>query len=107
MAITAKNWRDYTALGNLSARWVFSNLPFVFFIFFLSLIYIANAHFSEKRVRQIQAMEKDIKELRWRYMQQKASVMVDSKQSEVTRMVEPLGLKSSNERTKRIIIPAR
>ena len=37
-------------------------------------------------------------------MQQKASVMVDSKQTEVTKMVEPYGLKSSNERTKRIII---
>ena len=107
MALTSKNWRDYTMVGNMSAQWVFGNLPFVFFIFFLSLIYIANAHFSEKRVRQIQSMEKDIKELRWRYMQQKASVMVDSKQSEVMKMVEPLGLKNSNERTKRIIVGAK
>jgi len=104
MALTAKNWKDYSMLGNMSAQWVFNNLPFVFFIFFLSLIYIANAHFSEKRVRQIQSMEKDIKELRWQYMQLKAQVMVDSKQTEVTKMVEPLGLKNSNERTKRIIV---
>ena len=104
MAITARNWKEYTLVGSISAQWVFNNLPFVFFIFFLSLIYIANAHFSEKRVRQIQTMEKEIKELRWKYMQQKASVMVDSKQTEVTKMVEPYGLKSSNERTKRIII---
>jgi hypothetical protein len=68
------------------------------------LIYIANSHFSERRVRRIQALEKEIKELRWNYMRDKAGVVIDSKQVEVAKSVEPLGLQNNNSRTKRIII---
>ncbi len=100
----ARPLKDYTHLGTMMSDWVFGNIPFVFFLFFLGLIYIANSNFADKQVRQIQLLEKDIKDLKWRYNGAKAEVMLSTKQSEIERRVEAFGLRASNQRTKRIII---
>ncbi len=96
--------KDYAHIGTLMSDWIFGNLPFVFFLFFLGLIYIANANFADKQVRKIQALEREIKDLKWQYNAAKAELMRESKQSEVEKIVEPYGLRASNQRTKRIII---
>lgn len=96
--------KDYAHVGTLMSDWIFGNLPFVFFLFFLGLIYIANANFADKQVRKIQALEREIKDLKWQYNAAKAELMRESKQSEVEKIVEPYGLRASNQRTKRIII---
>ena len=89
----ARTWLNYAAWGSLSAEWVFKNLVFVFFIGFLGLVYIANAHFAEKKVRQIQALQKEVKELRWEYMSLKSDIMYNYKLSEVSKKVEMKGLR--------------
>jgi hypothetical protein len=100
----ARPLKDYVHIGSILSDWIFGNLPFVFFLFFLGLIYIANANFADKQVRKIQTLEKEIKDLKWRYNAAKAELMFDTKQSEVERIVTPFGLRASNERTKRIIV---
>lgn len=100
----ARPLKDYAHVGTMISEWIFGNLPFVFFLFFLGLIYIANANFSDKQVRTIQTLEKDIKDLKWRYNAAKADLMYDTKQSEIEKIVQPYGLRASNDRTKRIII---
>ena len=100
----ARPIKDYIHIGPILSEWVFGNLPFVFFLFFIGLIYIANANFADKQGRKIQTMEKDLKDLKWRYNAAKAEVMFSTKQSEVEDLVQPFGLKSSNSRTKRIIV---
>ena len=100
----ARPLKDYVHIGSILSDWIFGNLPFVFFLFFLGLIYIANANFADKQVRKIQTLEKEIKDLKWRYNASKAELMFDTKQSEVERIVTPFGLRASNQRTKRIIV---
>ncbi len=100
----ARPLKDYVHIGSILSDWIFGNLPFVFFLFFLGLIYIANANFADKQVRKIQTLEKEIKDLKWRYNAAKAELMFDTKQSEVERIVTPFGLRASNQRTKRIIV---
>jgi Bacteriodetes cell division protein (FtsL-like) len=97
-------WVEYSQVGSMASNWIFGNLSYVFFVFFLLLIYIANALNSERKIRQIQRLEKEIKELRWQYMSAKADLMLESKQSEVLKSVEPLGLNTNNARRKRIIV---
>ena len=80
-------------LGTLSAELLFKNLLFVLFISLLGLIYIANAHFAEKKVRQIQSMQREVKQLRWEYMTLKSENMYNSKLSEVRKNAENDGLK--------------
>ena len=100
----ARPIKDYVHIGPMLSEWIFGNLPFVFFLFFLGLVYIANANFADKQGRKIQTMEKDMKDLKWRYNAAKAEVMFSTKQSEVEEKVNAFGLKSSNQRTKRIIV---
>ena len=57
-----KSFKEYTELGNISAELVFKNLPFVLFLSFIAMVYIANAHYSEKKVRQIQQLQSELKQ---------------------------------------------
>ncbi len=91
---------DYLALGQVSSEWILKNFPFVLFLVFLTIIYIANAHYSEKKIRQIQSLQNEVRELRWEYMSLKANLMFSAKQSEVTKAVAPLGLKPMKGRPK-------
>src|SRR5258706_16369170 len=99
-----KNWL-YESLD--LSRWVhhqtvIRNLPFIFFLATIGIIYIYNAHYMEKNVREIDQIEKQLNELRWEYMTTKSQLEYLSKQSEVARMVEPAGLKELREPPKKI-----
>lgn len=72
-----------------------NNLPLVFLIAVLGIVHVANNHRIEKKVREINKLEKELKELRWMYMTTKSDLMFKSKQSEVASMVEDLGLEES------------
>lgn len=72
-----------------------NNLPLVFLIAALGILHVANNHRIEKKVRQINSLEQELKELRWMYMTTKSDLMFKSKQSEVAVMVEDLGLEES------------
>lgn len=72
-----------------------NNLPLVFLIAVLGILHVANNHRIEKKVREINSLEKELKELRWMYMTTKSDLMFKSKQSEVAKMVEELGLEES------------
>ncbi len=99
-----KSIKEYAALGNISAELIFKNLPYVLFLSFLAMIYIANAHFSEKKVREIQNLQTELKQLRWQYMSLKSELMFDSKRSEVVKSVKPLGLKVNKKKPNKILI---
>ena len=105
MAKNKKSIKEYFALGTISSGWVLKNLPFVLFVSFLALIYIANAHYSEKKVREIQMLQKDVRKLRWHYMALQSDLMYDSKRSEVVKKVEDLDLNQGNGTLKKIIVP--
>ncbi len=99
-----KKFTDYLALGQISSEWVFKNFPFVLFLVFLVIFYIANAYYSEKKIRQIQQLQSEVRELRWEYMSLKSSLMHSTMQSEVTEAVAPLGLKPMRGKPKIIKI---
>ncbi len=87
-----------------STYWLLKNLPFIVFVGFLGTIYIANAHYAEKKVREIQILQKDLKETRWRYMSLKSELMYNSKQVEVAERAKDIGLKESKEQPKKIVV---
>ena len=96
-------FKDYLTL-DFSAEKILKNLPFVLFLGFIGLIYIMNAHYSEKKLWQIQQYEEEIEELKWEYASVKAELMFQTKQSEVAKAVKDLGLKNSTSTPKRIIV---
>ncbi len=90
--------------GNFSASLVLKNMPFVLFLSFLAVIYIANAHYAEKKVRQVKELETDLKKLRWQYYSIQADLNFDSKRSEVVKASAKMGLKPSKRAPNKIII---
>ena len=76
-----------------SYKWIVKNVPFFLFLALLAVIYIYNGHYSDKTERDINKVTSELKELQYEYKTMKSEVMFRSKQSELAKAVEPLGLK--------------
>jgi cell division protein FtsL len=83
-----KDWKRL-----LSYQWIVKNIPFFLFLAVLAVIYIYNGHYADKTVRNINKVSRELKELQYEYKTLKSEVMFRSKQSELAKAVEPLGLK--------------
>ena len=68
------------------------------------MIYIANAHYSEKKVREIQAAQAELKQMRWKYMSLKSEFTYQAKRTEVIKSVKDLNLKPNRKKPNKIII---
>lgn len=79
-------------------------MPFIVFWVFLAIIYIANSYYAEKTIRELDAMNKELKELRSEYISTKSELMFRSKQSEVAKDVEILGVKEAITPPRKIIV---
>ncbi|MBK8952321.1 MAG: hypothetical protein IPM85_08640 [Chitinophagaceae bacterium] len=80
-----KRWLNYQA--------VVKQVPFILFLAVLAVLYIYNGHYADKTIRRINKTAKEVKELKYEYIAVKSKVMFQSKQSELIKAVEPLGLK--------------
>ncbi|MDP4130543.1 MAG: FtsL-like putative cell division protein [Bacteroidota bacterium] len=69
------------------------NLPFFLFLAFLAVLYIYNGHYADRVVRDIGTTGRELNELKYEYKSLKSEVMFRSKQSELAKAVEPIGLK--------------
>lgn len=58
-------------------------IPFIIFITFLGIFYIANSYNAEKTIIEISRTKKELEELRYEYITTKSNLMFMSKQSEV------------------------
>ncbi|HEY8928906.1 MAG TPA: FtsL-like putative cell division protein [Mucilaginibacter sp.] len=72
-------------------------LPFVLFLAFLGMIYIANMHQAERTIRDINKINKQVKELSWDFKTTKAELAFKSTLTEVTKKAnaDTLGIKES------------
>jgi hypothetical protein len=89
----------------LTRRRAMRFLPFLFFLAFIGIIYIANVYYSEKKVREINSLRKELKELRYEYITEKSRLMYRSKQSEVAKSMEGTGIRELRTPPVKIIIP--
>jgi len=81
---------------------LYRNIPFIFFIVFLGLIYIANSHVAEKKVRKIESLKKQAQTLKWEYWSLQSQIMYGSTQSALTEKVSSFGLLEPSDSPKRI-----
>ena len=80
-----KRWLNYQS--------IVKQIPFFLFLALLAVIYIYNGHYADNTIRNINRTGKVVKELQYEYKTVKSEVMFRSKQSELAKAVEPLGLK--------------
>jgi len=77
----------------LNYQSIVRQLPFFLFLTGLAVIYIYNGHYADNTIRSINRTAKEVQELKYEYKTLKAEIMFQSKQSELVKAVEPLGLK--------------
>ena len=70
-------------------------MPFLFFLAFLCLCYIANGYFAQSKDRELDALNTQIKELNTQYQISEAKLMVLGEESQVARATAKIGLKES------------
>lgn len=79
-------------------------LPFLLFIMFLGIVYIANVYYAEANIRDISNIKKEIKELRFEHISTKSKLMQLSKQSELVKLLKTQGIKESTIPPYKIVV---
>ncbi len=82
-------------------------LPFIFFLTFIALCYIANGYYAESQIRKENSLTNDLKELHSEYIISKSDLSDLSKQSEVAKRIEPFGIKESVEPPRKILVHSK
>jgi cell division protein FtsL len=91
--------------GNfLSKENVMGSLPYIFFLTFLGILYIANGYNAEQTVRNLNKVGNELKELRSEYITIKSDLNYNSKQSQVAQATIELGVKESAIPPKKIVV---
>lgn len=83
----------FDVVGGENLRSILLSLPFVLFLVLLGFLHIANNHLAESYARKISKTEKEVRDLRWQYMETTNKLMKKSRLSEVSKLVEEQGLK--------------
>jgi hypothetical protein len=74
-------------------QWIAKNTSYFLFLAVLAIIYIANGHWADKTIRNINANAQALKNMQYEYKGLKSELMFQSKESELSKAVQPLGLK--------------
>lgn len=91
--VLAKGLSKIFGGGFLSDERAMQHIPFILFLAFIAILYIANGYYADDKIREVNKVNNQIKELRTEYISSKSDLMFVSKQSQVAKAVEPLGLK--------------
>lgn len=93
-----------TGVGHnmMQARWLVHYVPFGLFLGLLAMLYIANGHYADTNARNMSKARASLKQLQYEYKTLKAELMYRTKESELAKAVEPLGLQRITEPPVRI-----
>lgn len=83
----------FRAVGDFfNYSWILKNITFFLFLAALAVVYIANGHMSDNRIRKINETARKLKDLQYEYKTLKSEMMFKSRESEMVKASEPLGL---------------
>ncbi|MEO6328634.1 MAG: FtsL-like putative cell division protein [Ginsengibacter sp.] len=85
-----KDWRKL-----IYQKWIVKNVPFFLFLAMLTVLYIANGHYADKTIRKINTLDKHLREMEYEFKTIKQDLIFRSKESELVKAVEPIGLKEA------------
>lgn len=82
-----KKWFNY--------EWIVKNVPFFLFLSFLAVLYIANGHYADNTIRDINKTTKLLKEQEYEFKTLNGKLMFQNRQTEVSKAVDTIGLKEN------------
>jgi len=81
--------------GFLAGEKALSSLPFVLYIAFLGMLYIANGYYAHNRLKDLDSLDNTITELHIQYIIAEDKLMYLSKESELNKATSSIGLKEA------------
>ncbi|MEZ5047307.1 MAG: FtsL-like putative cell division protein [Chitinophagaceae bacterium] len=96
------SWRQLFKI--VGQKGIVQNMPFILYCSLLSIIYITINHFAENTIRKINKTAVELKELRWRYTDEKSQIMRMTKESRLAEDVAILSLEKSKVPPNKIVI---
>ena len=90
--------------GHINYTWLVKHFGFFMFLALLAVIYIANGHWADKTIRDINITQKQVKDMEYEYKNLKSLEMYRSRESQVTQAAAALGLKPATEPPVKLVI---
>src|SRR4051812_36026311 len=87
------DWRSL--VEKVSYKAIVNNIPFLAFLVLLCVLYISNSHRAIEMQREMNAQNKILKELRWKYVDVKSRLMYVKTETQMIKNAEVIGLKPS------------
>lgn len=107
MATASKKSKKQSVTKVKPESLLLKNLPFVLFVTALLVLYIANAHSAEKKIRQMQVAEKEVKALRWEYMSSVSEFNQTTMRSAIVKSASEIDLSVPRQQVKKIVVPKK
>jgi hypothetical protein len=79
--------------STINYTWIIKHFAFLMFLALLAIIYIANGHWADNTIRDINVTQKQVKDMEYEYKNLKSLEMYRSRESQVTQAAAALGLK--------------
>lgn len=79
--------------SKVNYTWIIKHFGFLMFLALLAVVYIANGHWADNTIRDINVTAKQVKEMEYEYKNLKSLEMYRSRESQVTQAAAALGLK--------------
>lgn len=76
-------------------QWIVKNVPYFLFLSVMAIIYIANGHYADNTIRNINKTTRLLKEQEYEFKTLNGKLMFQNRLSEVAKSVEPIGLKEN------------
>jgi hypothetical protein len=78
--------------GGITSKIILKNIWYIMLLTFLASVYIANRFHAEKITRDMNRMQREVRELRAESLSTSADLMYVSRKSEVNKLVKEKGL---------------
>ncbi len=104
MTNNKKKKKNFSLSKLFEVQLLYKNISFLVFLTLIGILYIANGHRAEKKIRKVQELQGEIKKSKWRYWESMSGVTYEGILSQTEKRVEDLGLKAG-EGTIKIIEP--
>jgi hypothetical protein len=90
-ALKKSSWSE--VVDRISYQGIVKNMPYLMFLTVLCILYITNNNRAISLTRNINDKTKELKELRWKYMDLQSRLMYETSETQMINKTAPLGLK--------------
>lgn len=96
------DWKQL--LHQAGNKGIVQNIPFILYCTALSLVYITMNHLAENTIRRINSTAVELKEYRWRHVDERSQLMRMTKESELSDKAKSMGLELTKVPPHKIVI---